>query len=168
MKRFFYHIILVMSILQPLNRQKVEYEFYHIDDDFLPILKGIKEKEVVLYINYYGVLNSAVSKVIRKYKNVIIDASQAFYYKPKINSDIFYSPRKFFGIPDGGFAYTREDANNNNFEVEKSISRINHLLLRVEEGAEAGYEKFLLENEQLNDIPIRAMSDLTEKLLRKY
>lgn len=152
-------------ILQPLERLKIEFEFYHLDKNFLPKIKSIRNDEVVLYVNYFGIMNDKVSKVKLSYKNVIVDNSQAFYANPIDNCPTFYSPRKFFGLPDGGFAYVNK-VRNIEFEQDKSLERLSHLIQRIENGAESGYELFLSDNARLNNNPVLKMSLLTQKLLR--
>jgi len=151
--------------LQPIKRLNVDFEFYHLDENFSPIIESIKEDEVLLYVNYFGILNNKLTAVIEKYINVIIDNAQAFFVQPINNVSTFYSPRKFFGMSDGGFAYVET---NQNIDLDQDISldRISHLIKRIENGAEAGYKSFLSENTKLDNIPFRKMSLLTNKLLR--
>lgn len=151
--------------LQPLIRQKVAYEFYHLDENFLPGIKSIGSNEVLLYVNYFGLFNKNVETVSELYKNVIVDNSQAFYAMPLKNTPTFYSPRKFFGIPDGGFVYTNNRLELN-LETDSSKDRITHLITRIEEGAEAGYKNFKENDAKLNNLSLKKMSKLTERLLQ--
>ena len=41
-------------------------------------------------------------------KNLIIDNAQAFFAKPLLGIDTFYSPRKFVGVSDGGILATKK------------------------------------------------------------
>lgn len=36
---------------------------------------------------------------------LLVDNAQALYDPPMEGIDTFYFPRKFFGVPDGGYAY---------------------------------------------------------------
>ena len=88
-----------------------------------------------------------------------------FFSKPLTGVDTFYSPRKFFGLPDGAYLYTDKEIELE-FEQDISINRIEHLLGRIEHGAEAHYETFKRNDEALMNQPIKQMSSLTSKLLK--
>lgn len=151
--------------LQPLKRQNIDYEFYFLDKDFYPINVTLKNNEALLYVNYFGIMNNQVKSITDKYNNIIIDNSQAFYEKPLINVDTFYSPRKFFGLPDGGFASCRV---NSEMKLGKDISlnKMGHLLTRIDKDAESGYAQFKKNDKKLDNLPIKKMSRLTERLMR--
>lgn len=152
-------------ILQPLKRLNYKYNFYNLTEDLLPDLKPIKKDEVLLYINYFGVMNKMINRILNEYKNVIIDNSQAFYSKPVDSLGSFYSPRKFFGIPDGGFAYTILKYKIKD-KLDDSLKRIDHLVIRIQNGAESGYSKFKLNDSKFNKLPLMQMSLLTDRMMR--
>jgi hypothetical protein len=152
-------------ILQPLIRQGVEYVFYHIDDSFIPIDIAPKNDEAILFVNYYGIMSRQVKYLSEIYTNLIIDNSQAFYEKPIQDIDTFYSPRKFFGLPDGGFAYCKSNTPLK-LDRDSSSCSMSHLLTRIENGAEAGYTQFKANDKNLDDRPLMCMSQVTEKLMR--
>jgi hypothetical protein len=151
--------------LQPIKKLNLNYEFYYLDNDFLPILKKIKDNEALLFVNYFGLMNNNIKYLKYKYKNLIIDNAQAFYSNPVDEVLTFYSPRKFFGLPDGGFVYSNTKRKLI-LEIDKSSNRISHLINRIEDGAEAGYKFFQQNDNKLNNLPLRRMSKLTDKLLR--
>lgn len=152
------------TVLQALERTDTEYAFYRLDSAFDPEIKGLDHNEAILYVNYFGLMEKNVRKVIDKFNNIIIDNSQAFFSKLD-NTLSFYSPRKFFGVPDGGFAYVNKELNVD-YEKDISSKRITHLLTRLENSAEAGYEQFLKNEESFKNIKIKQMSDLTKSLLK--
>ena len=152
--------------LQPLNDLGISYEFYRIDQNFEPIDISIKQGEAIIYVNYFGLMNRQVNKVIRKYQNVIIDNSQAFFEVPQTKVDTFYSPRKFFGLPDGGFASCEKTIDLKLERDTNSISLMSHLLIRANQGAEAGYEAFKKNDQAIDNQPLKKMSKLTRKLMR--
>ena len=152
--------------LQSLNDLGISFEFYHINQNFEPTDVCIEKEEAILYVNYFGLMNRQVNEIVKKYNNVIIDNSQAFFEAPHPKVDTFYSPRKFFGLPDGGFA-SCEKINDLNLERDtKSISLMGHLLIRADQGAEAGYAAFKKNDQALDVQPLRKISMLTEKLMR--
>ena len=78
--------------------------------------------------------------------------------------DTIYSPRKFFGLPDGGYLYT-DTLLDYSLEKDVSYTRFTHLLKRIDLSAEEGFKDFILSDELLEHNPIRSMSHLTTKLL---
>ncbi|MBE0654532.1 MAG: hypothetical protein IH594_12080 [Bacteroidales bacterium] len=154
-------------MLDPVNSLRIDYEFYKVDRNLEPIFnyEMLNEADHFLYTNYFGVKDNFISQVATGIKNLIIDNSQAFYSKPLTGVDTIYSPRKFFGLPDGGYLYTKERLNSN-LEQDISSERFDHLLLRIDKGAEEGYRAFLRSTDELRNQPIKAMSRLTQSLLR--
>ena len=153
-------------LLEPFKRNNIEYTFYHIDEEFLPVSLDISATDAILYTNYFGINQLGVKSVVKKYKNVIIDNSQAFFDMPIAEIDTFYSPRKFFGLPDGGFAYTSKANKKNNLETDQSSDRMEHLIMRIENGAESGYLAFKENDRKLSEQTIKCMSNITLRLLK--
>ncbi len=152
-------------LLQPLNKTHITYEFYHIDENFEPIFDFSKIKdEAFLYTNYFGLKDNYILNLSGKCKNLIIDNAQAFYSKPIKGLNTFYSPRKFFGVTDGAYLFTDKTLKTT-LKKDQSYQRFQHLLQRIDEGAEEGYNHFIKNETLLNDLPIMQMSALTQKLL---
>lgn len=98
-------------------------------------------------------------------KQLILDYTQAFFSKPIAGIDTFYSCRKFFGVPDGGYLYT--DAKID-FELEQdeSYTRMESLVKRIDLSPEAGYDDFHRTSEEFHHIPIRRMSNFTKRMMQ--
>jgi len=152
-------------LLQPIKRLNLEVAFYRLNEELLPQLNIIGNNEAIVYVNYFGIMNKKIKKILKKYENLIIDNSQAFFTKPIKNIPTFYSPRKFFGLPDGGFAYTNKIIKNN-LEQDNSLDRITHLLGRIEKGAESFFEVFKENDKKLDNLPLKRMSNLTLRLMK--
>lgn len=154
-------------ILEPIQKLGISYEFYHINYDLEPEkIPMLKTEEAFLYTNYFGLKQSCVERLSSIYGNqLIVDNAQAFYAKRIDGIDTFYSPRKFFGVPDGGYLYT-DCRLDNKFAQDKSCDRMHHLLVRMEDGAEAGYNMFKEEDASLCNSPIKNMSLISDRLLR--
>ena len=153
-------------MLQPLKRLDISYEFYSIDGKLEPIdIIDLKDGEAFLYTNYFGLKQDCAERLARVYgSRLIVDNAQAFY-APRIDSiDTFYSPRKFFGVPDGGYLYS-DMVLDRNFEIDRSVGRFLHLIQRIEGGAELGYRLFRQSDDSLDNQQIRKMSELTERIL---
>ena len=130
-------------ILEPFIKTKTPYSFYHINNCFQPILGQIKSYDAILYTNYFGLMNDDIEKLSNRYSNLIIDNSQAFYDYPLRNNPTFYSPRKFFGISDGGFCYNAEEIPIEKYKIDFSYKRFLHLIKSIDTGKEDSYQEFL-------------------------
>lgn len=155
------------AVLEPFAKTGISYEFYHINERLeMQDLIDLKEGELLIYTNYFGIKNSYSEKLALEYgKKVIIDASQAFYYRRYANEQIVYSPRKFFGLPDGGIAVT-DSKLERSLDQDVSFSRMSHLLKRVDLSPEDGYADFQENDKKLEHQPILKMSHLTTQLMR--
>ena len=153
-------------MLHPLRKLGVKYEFYHINELLEPVvLPKLETDEAFLYTNYFGLKQDCVNRLAEVYGNqLMVDNAQAFYSEPVQGIDTFYSPRKFFGVPDGAYLYT-EKRLEQEFEQDVSYGRMSHLLKRIDLGAEAGYQDFRNNDETLSNQDIKWMSKLTESLL---
>ena len=135
---------------------------YDIGDDFLPDC-DMPEDAFVLYNNYFGVNGENVKLMAQRYKNLIVDNAQGFYL-PYCGLASIYSPRKFFGLPDGGLVICNKHLSD---ELDTSVSydKCLHLLKRIDLGANAGYADFQANDESLIGQPIQKISKLTSALM---
>ena len=155
------------TILDAVKKSHTDFKFYHVDfafeiDSQLPHLK---EDEAILYINYFGLKNLYIKKLITRYRHqLIVDNSQAFFEYPTADCPYIYSPRKFFGVPDGGYLYAK---NISTLGLERDISSDNfkHLILHIDKSPEEGYAHYKEAEKVISKKPIRLMSKLTSSLL---
>ena len=154
-------------VLEPIVRLGIPYKFYHINENFeIEDLPHLRYGEYIIINNYYGLKDSYVNNLHKHYKSqMIVDDAQALFHEPLDGMRAFYSPRKFVGVPDGGFAKTLEPVPNR-LDSDSSAERALHLLLRTDAGAQAGFEEFRKNDEELSKVPMRFMSNLTYQLLR--
>ncbi|MDR3666958.1 MAG: hypothetical protein P4L35_08960 [Ignavibacteriaceae bacterium] len=153
------------SIFEPINKLDIKFDYYHIDENLDPVFtNGFNDDEVVLYVNYFGVKKRTVEKLAGNIKNLIIDNTHDFFCKPVDKIDTFYSARKFFGVPDGAYLYTK-NLYRGTFEQDYSYDRMEHLLIQIDKGTEEGYESFSRNERLLMNQPIKLMSNLTKTLL---
>lgn len=166
-KKVFFPFYTCNVLLEPLRRTHTEVEFYHIDEKFEPIFdyQQLKGNEYFLYTNYYGLKDNYVKEIAQYTSNLIIDNSQAFYSFPIPSVDTFYSARKFFGLPDGGYLYT-DTLLTEELPKDISLGRFAHLLARIEEGPEKGYATFKYNEKKLSNEPLKTMSEVTLRLLK--
>lgn len=155
------------SVVEPLEKLGIPYEFYHIDKNY-KITDNIElaEDEALLYTNYWGLQDDYCLKLASKYNHqLILDYTQAFYSKPICGIDTFYSCRKFFGVPDGGYLYTDVKAD---FEIvqDESYTRMNSLVKRIDLSPEAGYDDFHKVAAEFHHLPMRKMSKFTKRMMQ--
>lgn len=153
-------------MLEPLQRHQIQYEFYHINEQLEPIEDIVlQEEEAFLYTNYFGLKQSCVERLAKVYgKQLIVDNAQAFFAPRLDGIDTFYSPRKFFGVADGGYLYI-DKLLDIELQQDYSYDRMSHLLKRIDLSAEEGYADFLRNDDSLINQPIKRMSKLTEAIL---
>lgn len=149
-------------VWQAINEEGCKIVPYKIDKNFMP-LQDFNKNSFILYTNYFGVCAENIKKLSKKYKNLIIDNAMAFFMK-HYGILSTYSPRKFFGVPDGGIVIT-DKILNQNFEKDFSYNRFSHLIKRVDGGSNFAYEDFNKNDDSLIGEPIKYMSNLTYKML---
>lgn len=154
------------AMLEPIPKLGIEHEFYHIDENLEPCLdcSDVEDDAAFVYTNYYGLKDRCVETLAQTCPNLIVDNAQAFFAKPVPGTDSFYSPRKFFGLPDGAYLYSNALLDIQ-LEQDCSDERCSHLLVRTDHGAEAGYPCYVQNNRRLSGVAIKKMSNLTQRLL---
>lgn len=155
------------SILEPLNKEKVPYEFYSIDDKFhIKDNICLKKNEKILYVNYFGIKDGYVKDIVADYgrANVVIDNTQAFFSRPIDGVDAFYSARKFFGVADGAYVYSNkklEEDIPNSFSCDSYA----YLLGRLDMDGSSFYSAFQKNEEHHSQMALAKMSSLTQRIL---
>ena len=159
------------SVLQPILRLGVEYEFYHINEQLEPAAKLYPaDDEAILYVNYFGLKDNYINTFCNTYRNIILDFTQAFYSKPIDNSkegfqcDTFYSCRKFFGVSDGAYLYTNCQLQED-LPQDESFERMTYLMKRIDRSPQEAYEDFHANDKSLSLVGLRSMSKLTETIM---
>ncbi len=148
-------------VWQAVQKENCKIKFYHIDESFMPVGE-FEQDAYILYTNYFGVCAKNVKSLAAKYKNLIIDNSQAFYM-PEYGIASFNSIRKFFGVPDGALLHCDRNLNMQ-FEKSTSYQRSSHLLKRLDVSAQYGYQDFCNNDDSLIDEEIKTISNLTKAL----
>lgn len=155
-------------LLEAVEKSGVRYEFYSINSNFEPVINAeLGKNDFILFTNYYGILSSHIKSLKSKYQGkLILDFAQAYYDEPDFDAPVFYSPRKFFGLPDGGILKCSWSIEENLYHVDKSTERISHLTKRMEGEIEDGYKHFQVNDRKLIGESIKRMSSFTKDLLR--
>lgn len=156
-------------VLKPFDRTGIQYKFYHINER-LELAEKIclANGEYLLFTNYYGIKDRYIQELAVEYKNhLIVDNAQAFFAEPIEDVPTVYSPRKFFGVPDGGIVCGVVQDTISKIEVDTtSFDKCSHLLKRYDFGASAAYDDFKKNNVAVASSELKHMSNLTYHLLR--
>ena len=154
------------SAVFDLCKGYVDYDFYHIDESFMPILeKELGQSEYLYIVNYFGQLSTeSIDALKQKYRNVILDNSQSFFSRPINDIDTIYTCRKYFGVPDGAYLAT-ESGISRSLECDVSGNRMKHVVGRFESNAYEYYPDYQEAELTFDHMPLRLMSGLTHNIL---
>ena len=154
------------SVLETIHKVGIRPEFYSLDDNMEP--RGLPSRMPVqtalLLVNYFGLKSQHLTHLAKEYSRVIVDNSQAFFSLQKNGVDTVYSPRKFFGVSDGGYLSSGIKCKMN-YPFATSADRIGAMVKRLETGPESGYPDYVAAEMALRQAPVQRMSILTERLL---
>ena len=145
-----------------IRQEGCEVVNYKLDSQLMPIKKFCKD-DFIIYNNYFGLTGNKVNELASLYPNLIVDNAQAFYSQPNCRAAI-YSPRKFFGLTDGGILRGK-DIPTIELQQGTSYDVTSHLLKRHDYGAQAAYRDFCANDEALEQYPLQSMSKLTMALM---
>lgn len=165
-KKLYLPYYLCDSVFAALDINSIEYGYYKIDKDFMPIFnQELLENELLYIVNYYGqITNEVIENMKTKYKNIIMDNTHAFFQEPVGGVDTIYSCRKFFGVPDGAYLST-ESILDEELETDISKKRMEHILGRFEGNASDYYKMFQENDEIFKGLKLKKMSKLTKNIL---
>jgi hypothetical protein len=171
------------TLLLPLQDHHIAIEFYGLTPTFEPILPPdfvLSPDSAFLYINYWGLKGDTAEALGQQFEpgHFILDNTQAFFSPPIATGWTFYSPRKFFGVPDGGYLYPPSSLNPKNIDPtdlervlacrKKRPEKINyeHLFLRKTPHTQEAYKAFQASEAQQSSTPT-GMSRMSENILSK-
>lgn len=145
----------------------IKCKFYHINYKFeISGLPKLNDSEYIIYTNYFGIMDGYAKELSYIYgSNLIIDNAQAFFAEPIYGCHHIYSPRKFFGVPDGGILVTYIKSHDNELKTANADNLCSHLLQRAEDAVSDGYQSFKKDEEYLGNSGIKLMSRISRKIL---
>lgn len=151
-----------------LGRKGVKVKKYLQDNNFTPLIEGVEDNACIILVNYFGIMSTKrMIELSNKYRNVIIDNSQAFFASPISGAMNVYSARKFVGVPDGAYVIG-ENAERYCEQYEQGYSSDTSIFLlqRIEYGCEGKtYQNRMLNEERIDAEDIKRMSLLTRSIL---
>lgn len=149
-------------VLDAIRQENCEIIKYELNSDMLPG-KDFPQNDYIIYNNYFGTVGNNVKVLSQQYPNLIVDNAQAFYSNQECRAAI-YSPRKFFGLPDGGILKGK-DIPALSLNKGQSYDICSHLLKRADLGAQAAYNDFVTNDTKLEEFDLETMSGLTKSLM---
>lgn len=156
------------SMMEPLQACGVPVVRYGLTESWAVGAEvTLQPNDWLLYVNYFGLNDAMVDDVLHRFpgRQVVIDNAQGFYAKPPACLATIYSPRKFFGVPDGGYLLTELPLVEPDDVDDRSAYRCSHLVVRRALGAERGYQDFIAAERSLAMQEPKTMSQLTADLL---
>lgn len=156
------------TMYAPLEELGIDCRQYSIDESFgIAAELALGEGEWLYYVNYFGVHDSHVDAVLARFgrERVVVDNCQAFFSSPRPCVATIYSPRKFFGVPDGGLLLTDIEVDLPAQRDTGSLLRSAHLVERMAASPEAGYASYKAAEHSLEQLAPRRMSQLTDTIL---
>ena len=168
------------SITNTVISLGMEYSFYHIKRDLQPDLdsinRQINKKQIILLINYFGVISVKDEVEYLKSSNsdvtLIVDNVQSFFDMGsyKLAEYEFTSFRKWFPIPDGAEVITHKKAKLKEYNEKNEFSKykvLGNVLKTIDAtGAEELGLSMIDTGEQMIDKNYRvAFSDVGKSIL---
>jgi hypothetical protein len=156
------------SMVKPLRTAGVAIGYYSIDERFEIVDDlNLAVDEWLFYVNYFGICAANVDRILSRFNaaQVVLDHAQAFYAPPRACLATIFSPRKFFGVPDGGLLVTKLAVATPAETDGKSVERSTHLLRRLLGDPELGYAEYQHAEQTLDAMEPLQMSALTSRLL---
>ena len=165
-KRLFMPYFTCEVMFEAPRKLGLSIEYYSIDSNLEPVsLPLLKPDDAFVYTNYFGLKQGCVERLAHHFgSQLIVDNAQAFFAPNITNIDTFYSPRKYFGVPDGGYLYSNIDYPT---MISQGVSwdRMRHLCRRIDQSASEGYQDFRDAECSISNSPIEGMSKLTSAIL---
>lgn len=168
-KKIFIPYFLCSSVVEVCHKYNVEVEYYHIDEDFYPIIPSADfSKDWFYLVNYYGqITNKQIIHYSKIIKKLIVDNVQAFFQLPVQHIPTIYTCRKFFGVTDGAYLYSDKYLNEA-LETDISFERMEFLFGRFERTASEFYGLYSENNKLFQTEDIKMMSLLTNNLMKSF
>ena len=153
------------AVLPAIAHAGASVQFYAIDEALDPVLPAGQPsgRDVVMYVNYFGVKSAAAESLAESHGPVaVVDDTQAFFQRGYHGASSFNSARKFFGVPDGAFAYA--DHLDAVPARAPAAVRYDYLITRLSGDRQHAFQQYRDSEACVNDEPV-AMSLLSKRVL---
>lgn len=155
------------TVKEFLRNHSINVKYYNINSSLEPVDLQQEDGYAVLIVNYFGIFSENKIRMLSdQFIRVIIDNSAAFYSKPIETAINVYSPRKFFGVPDGCYVIGENaEKHLDQYEQDYSSGTSSFLLSRLEYSLKETYKERMINEKRIDESDILRMSKLTKKLL---
>jgi len=158
------------SFLSYANRLDIKFEFYSIDEHFLPLVSDLSvanTNSLIVYVNYFGICSAQVEYVINKFgrQRVIIDNSQSYSFEKENSLATIYSPRKFFPLSDGGILFSDLKVD---LCAEFSSINLNYFEEKIRGHHDIAYASFKTSENELAAMGPLALGEYSLRLLESF
>lgn len=167
-QRLWMPYLICQSVIDAVISAKIKIEWYFLDESFNPILpQELNPDDFLFFVDYLGQCSLQKKLLLQRVakERIILDYSQAFFAPQLSVGATLYSPRKFFGVPDGGLLVSGLDIPKPKRKDCASLERIQHLIIQHEVGTREGYLQFMNAESTLANIDAVEMSNFTERML---
>jgi hypothetical protein len=148
------------------QRSGVEVVRYAVDEQLQPVaLPTLAEDECLQYVNYFGLKDAYIRESLVPVLGgqLILDYAQALFSDAPEGVATLYSPRKFVGVPDGGWLLNA--AQLPQLPPGSAEGRMRALTGRLNGEPEPFYATFIEVETTIRDEGIQGMSVATRRLL---
>jgi hypothetical protein len=152
------------AALAPLQLLQIPFDFYALTESLVPDVEKWPAAATVLYVNYFGLQNRLANGFAEALGGqAVIDDTQSFFSREHGRAWSFNSARKFFGVPDGAYAYGPDLASVTPHEVNNDAPAA-HLTTRMTGPQDVAYQQYL-DSERRISSNVLAPSPLATRLL---
>lgn len=157
------------AVVEAVKDLEVTFEYYPISLNLdVDAAVRLGKDEYILVVDYFGTSGDSINRSLNRFghANTIVDCSQAYFSAHTGALATVYSPRKFFGLPDGGLLYSNHPhIKQPEKRDDTSKIRMDHLIDRLTNSPETAYQKYLEAEQEITNLSVLGMSRLTERLL---
>lgn len=157
------------SVYRLCEKKHVAVRRYSVGSNFsIDLNFQIGAGEYLYLVDYFGQLSDGIVQqgLEISHGNLIVDESQGFFNRPRKYADTLYTCRKYFGVADGAYLYTRDGERlSGDLAISESHHHMDFILGRFEEGANKYFEKSKANNARFGEEGLREMSLLTRNFM---
>lgn len=159
-KKLWFPAFICPSVYQVTNHlgSRIELCHYNLSSDLTPRNLTPQHDDLVYHYSVFGMTPP------NGRPGLIVDNAHAFFAAPRPDQHTLYSARKFVGLADG--AILSSPVMLDPLTPRKLDASASFLLLRADQGAEAGFEAFRHWEAEIFAGEPRGMSQLTRTLLQ--
>jgi len=152
------------AALEPFRLLGVPVEFYGLTRSLDPDVPEWPADAGVVYVNYFDLKSSGADRLSAAIgARAIVDDTQAFFRRGRGRGWSFNSARKFFGVPDGAYAYGPRAAEIHP-PAANDAAPAEHLTTRLTGDRERAYQQYVAAEAQVS-CEVLAPSPLADRLL---